>query len=226
MKTQHVKIKIQNDESVSAVIAAPDQLNSDIRTGLIFAHGAGNDMNNPLIVSVSEGLTDKGFMTIRFNFLYKEKGRKAPDSQKVLINTWIKVYNYFKYQSGYAISDVVAVGKSMGGRVASQMVADGQLDVSRLIFLGYPLHASGKTDKLRDAHLYNIKIPMLFFAGTRDTLCNLDKLRGVLKNLSSKWELDIIEGGDHSFKLLKSDPKTDNDIYQHIIQKSSDWLTR
>ncbi|MFC1895383.1 alpha/beta family hydrolase [Thermodesulfobacteriota bacterium] len=224
MKFQNIRINIQKDDFVSAVITSPDKPNTNSETGLIFAHGAGNDMNHPLIVSVSEGLANSGFITMRFNFPYRERGKKAPDSQTVLVNTWLKAFDHLKNKSGYGISYVITVGKSMGGRVASQMVADGQMDVARLIFLGYPLHAPGRKEKLRGAHLSLIKVPMLFFAGTRDTLCDLAKLRGVLNKLNCQWGLEIIDGGDHSFKLRKSDYRTDNDVQLQVLQKCLSWL--
>jgi len=112
----------------------------------------------------------------------------------------------------------------MGGRVASQMVADGLLPASRLIFLGYPLHGLGKTDKLRDAHLYRIKIPMLFFVGTRDRLCDLAQLEGVLGKLEAPWNLETIEGGDHSFRLPKSALTTQQEVFEKILKNTLEWL--
>jgi len=93
-----------------------------------------------------------------------------------------------------------------------------------LIFLGYPLHAPGKKDKLKDAHLYHIKVPVLFFAGTRDSLCDLSRLNNVLDKLICQWDLEIIDGGDHSFKLLKSDPRTQKHVQNQILSKCLDWL--
>lgn len=226
MKTKNVKITLDNEETISAVIAEPDVLNSKSHIGLIFAHGAANDMNHPLIVSVSESLAESGFITLRFNFLYKERGKKAPDSQKVLVNTWLTVNEYMRNRAGYDISKIIPVGKSMGGRVASQIVADRLMVVDGLIFLGYPLHAPGKKDQLRDTHLYRIKVPMLFFAGSRDTLCDLDKLKGVLKNLMSNWELEVIEGGDHSFRLPKSVEHNELEVYQQFYRRTLNWLTQ
>jgi predicted alpha/beta-hydrolase family hydrolase len=95
MKSEKVKIKI-DDDYVSGVVSFPDFLNANSKTGLIFAHGAGNDMNHPLLVSVSQGLVEKGFITLRFNFLYKEKGIKRPDSQEKLIQTWLCAYDFIK----------------------------------------------------------------------------------------------------------------------------------
>lgn len=224
MKSEKVSINVEGNEYVSGVISAPDKPKELGNTGVIIAHGAGNDMNHPLLVSVSEGLAEEGYITLRFNFPYKEKGKKSPDPQGKLIQTWLSAYDYLKKGSQYEIEKIVAVGKSMGGRVASQMVSEGLMDVDRLIFLGYPLHAPGKKDKLRDAHLYNIKIPMLFFAGTRDTLCDLNLLNGVLDKLECKWDLKIIDGGDHSFKLPKSDLRTNEDVQQQVLEKCLDWL--
>ena len=223
MKSEKIKIKV-HDEAVSAVISTPDTLNANSKTGLIFAHGAGNDMNHPLLVSVSQGLTGHGFITLRFNFPYKEKGIKRPDSQGKLIQTWLCAYDFLKTGYTYNIHKVMAIGKSMGGRVASQMVAQKLMDVERLIFLGYPLHAPGKKDTLRDAHLYDIKNPVLFFAGTRDSLCDLSRLNNVLGKLTCKWDLEIVDGGDHSFNLLKSDPRTQKDVQIQVISKCLDWL--
>lgn len=223
MKSEKIKIKV-DEEYISGVVSAPDNLNMNSKTGMIFAHGAGNDMNHPLLVFVSEKLAEQGFVTLRFNFPYKEKGIKRPDPQGKLIKTWLCVYDFLKTGHTYNIHKVIAVGKSMGGRVASQMVAQGLMHVDGLIFLGYPLHAPGKKDKLRDAHLYDIKLPVLFFAGTRDSLCDLSRLNGVLDKLVCKWDLEIIDGGDHSFKLLKSDPRTEKDVQIQILNKCLDWL--
>ena len=112
----------------------------------------------------------------------------------------------------------------MGGRIASQMVADGRLPVEQLIFLGYPLHAPGKKERLRDQHLYRIKIPMRFFAGTRDQLCDLELLRGVLSRLTVPWDLEVIEGGDHSFNVPKSLHINPHEIYGRILDKFLVWL--
>jgi predicted alpha/beta-hydrolase family hydrolase len=181
-------------------------------------------MNNPLIVAFCEGVAAVGFLSVRFNFPYKEKGKKAPDPAKKLEATWAAVLEYIKNQSEFSPAEIIGAGKSMGGRIASQMIAAEILPVSRFIFLGYPLHPPGQKDKIRDAHLYEIKIPLLFFAGTRDALCSLDLLKKVLKKLPSPWDLEIIEGGDHSFNVLKSSELTMPQVYDLIIQKSIKWL--
>ena len=224
MDTQQVAIPISETERVSGVVTRPPTHGHRDTPAVILAHGAGNDMHNPLLMVLSEGLAEAGWLTLRFNFPYKDKGRKVPDSQRVLVQTWLGVYRFLAQHADFGTDIIVAAGKSMGGRVASQMAADGLLAVQRLVFLGYPLHAPGQKDQLRDAHLYRIQTPMLFFAGTRDTLCDLQLLHRVLKRLAAAWSLEVIEGGDHSFQLPGRSDLTQQAVYRQILQKTLTWL--
>jgi hypothetical protein len=208
--------------TTSAILCLPGMEHK--RTAVIVAHGAGNDMNAPLIASFARGLSAAGFPALRFNFLYKERGRAAPDRQDVLVNTWAAVFAHAKELMAGKVDFWVASGKSMGGRVASQMVADGLLPVDGLIFLGYPLHPANDTDRLRDSHLYGISVPMLFFAGTRDPLCSMAKLKVVLERLKTSRELFTVEGGDHSFHVPKALQRSDEDIFAGITTKAVEWL--
>lgn len=221
MKNENVSISIGKVGEVSAVVSIPDQYSGE--TGIIFAHGAGNDMNHPLILFLADSLAEEGYLTLRFNFPYREQGRKSPDSQEVLTSTWLYAVDFLK-QHHHRPKHIVAAGKSLGGRVASQLAAEGKLSVERLILLGYPLHAPGRKDKLRDGHLYEIDLPMLFFAGTRDSLCDLDLLRPVLSHLKTAWDLEIVEGGDHSFNLPKSYEKSKSEVDLQVLNKILEWL--
>ncbi len=222
MKSKLITIAVSEKESVSAMLSVPDRFES--KTAVIVAHGAGNDMSNPLLVSFCDQLALAGYLAVRFNFLYKEHGRKAPDRADVLENTWRQVFQFIKDQSGYPLRKIITAGKSMGGRVASQMLAKGSLTSDGMIFLGYPLHPAGNKDKLRDAHLPLIKTPMLFFAGARDPLCDLDLLKRVFKRLGSQAQLEIIEGGDHSFNLPKSSSLSSREVYEIIADRSIRWI--
>jgi predicted alpha/beta-hydrolase family hydrolase len=224
MERKKLTIPVTKDESVSAVLTMPADKKKTLKTGVITAHGAGNDMENELLVAFTDGLAGAGYPALRFNFPYKEKGLKAPDSQKKLEDIWAAVFRYFRENTAVKVNHVIAAGKSMGGRVASQMAAAGNLPVEGLIFLGYPLHPAGDQSKLRDAHLYQVSMPMLFFAGTRDSLCDLTQLQNVLKKLSALWKLDIIEGGDHSFHIPKSMNVTETEIYERIVKTSVHWI--
>lgn len=219
-----VSIPIKDKEPVSGILSLPQDFDSSSGMGVILAHGAGNDMHNPLLTAYAAGLARSGILTLRFNFPYKEKGKKAPDSPALLQLTWRSVFTYFQNLPDLAPAHIFAAGKSMGGRVASQMVAMGTLPAKRLIFLGYPLHPPGRKQKLRDAHLYHIQVPMLFFAGTRDPLCDLGLLEGVLNKLPSSWTMNVIEGGDHSFNVPKALGVSKEEIYEQLVQKSLAWL--
>lgn len=219
---ENVWIPVRDVGPTSGILTL--QIGDSKRTGVIVAHGAGNDMETPLLVAFSEGLAAAGYPTLRFNFLYRERGRKAPDKYETLAKTWGSAAAFFRERLSQRIDTWVATGKSMGGRVASQMVADGFLAAGRLIFLGYPLHPAGNKEKLRDAHLYHVNVPMLFFAGTRDPLCDLERLQPVLDHLTAPWNLHIIDGGDHSFHTLKSAGVSEAEVYDRIIHETIRWL--
>jgi predicted alpha/beta-hydrolase family hydrolase len=224
MTVRKVTISIGENETIPGMLSLPDDSVKGPLTCVAIAHGAANDMENPLIHYLADGLAGEGFATLRFNFSYRERGQKAPDSQKKLVHAWGCVFRFLMEESGLRPDRFVAAGKSMGGRVASQMVAEGSLPADRLVFLGYPLHPPGKKEQLRDAHLYEIPVPMLFFAGTRDTLCDLAELKGVLGKLDASWDLEVIEGGDHSFHLPKSAETEETEVYERILNRTANWL--
>jgi len=225
MQEINVSIEVGSLSTVSGVVSMPDEFRPGTGTGVVLAHGAGNDMHNPLLEAVASGLADAGYPALRFNFPYKEQGRKAPDRREVLESAWQSAFEFMKEHDEIRPERMVAAGKSMGGRIAAEMVSAGALPADRLVFLGYPLHAPGKKDRPRDAHLYDISVPMLFFAGSRDTLCDLELLRNVLSKLRAPWDLEVIDGGDHSFKVSRASGISETDVFARIVGKMLDWLT-
>jgi len=213
---------VTGDVRVSGILSIPDSGARD--TGLILAHGAGNDMRHPMLSFLAEGLAGEGYPALRFNFLYREMGKKAPDNQAMLYLVWQSAYRFFAAHPKYRPKHIAGAGKSLGGRIASQLAAEGMLAFERLIFLGYPLHAPGKMDRPRDSHLYKIAAPMFFFAGTRDRFCDLQLLQQVLSKLNAPWELEVIEGGDHSFQVPKSYATDPTEIYEQILCRTVEWL--
>jgi len=224
MRSVDVTIPLSAGEQVSGVLEVPRGFVAGCSAAVIVAHGAGNDMHTPLLMHFSAGLCRAGYLGLRFNFPYKEKGQKAPDPQEKLVRTWQAVYEFIQNHPQYGTPRIVAAGKSMGGRVASQMTADGQISPKALVFLGYPLHPPGKKEQLRDAHLYHITAPMLFFAGTRDALCDLELLKPVVRRLKAPTVLELVEGGDHSFVLLKSFNTSEEEVSDRILKRTIDWL--
>jgi predicted alpha/beta-hydrolase family hydrolase len=224
MKSLDVTIPVPADESVSGILDVPQGFEAGRTVAVVVAHGAGNDMHTPLLVHFSAGLCRAGYLGLRFNFPYKEKGRKAPDPQEKLVRTWQAAFEFVKNHPQFGTPRIVAAGKSMGGRIASQMAVDGLISPKALVFLGYPLHPPGRKEQLRDAHLYHINIPMLFFAGTRDTLCDLELLKTVVSRLKAPADLEVVEGGDHSFVLAKSFKSSEEAVYESILLRTVAWL--
>ena len=133
-------------------------------------------------------------------------GRRAPDRAPVLIEAYRAAFAEAQERADGL--PVLAGGRSMGGRMASMAVAEG-MPAEGLVFLAYPLHPPGRPEKIRDAHLDAIAVPMLFVQGTRDPFAQPDLLAGVLERLGSRAELVAIEGGDHGFKVAggERDPR-------------------
>lgn len=224
MKDEPVVIPISGGMRVSGILSIPNA--GPKNTGVIIAHGAGNDMTHPMLASLAGGLANAGYLALRFNFLYREMGKKSPDNQDLLYVAWQGAYRFLAEYPQYRLKHILAAGKSLGGRIASQLAAEGMLSVEGLIFLGYPLHPPGRKDRLKDSHLYRIAAPMLFFAGTRDQLCDLQLLRQVLSKLTAPWELEVIDGGDHSFHVPKSHATDAAEIYEQILRRTLEWLRR
>jgi len=178
-----------------AVSGAWHRPESTPRATLVLAHGAGYNMNTRLLVDIAEALSDRDVAVVRFNFPYTEAGRRAPDPQARLEACWQSVAEAVAKESPRPFLG----GKSLGGRIASHIVADG-FEAAGLLFLGYPLHPPGKPERIRDAHLARIKTPMLFLQGTRDPFATPELLHQTIGRLPSASLVEI-EGGDHSFKV-------------------------
>jgi predicted alpha/beta-hydrolase family hydrolase len=155
-------------------------------------------MEHPFMTGFVQALNDDGAATFRFNFPYREAGRKFPDRPPLAIATWRAALA--EAQSRSAGEPLWAAGKSFGGRMASMAVAEG-MPAAGLIYLGYPLHPPGKPDKLRDEHLYGITVPMLFLQGTKDPFMTPDVLEGVVGRIGPNAVLEWREGGGHTFEV-------------------------
>jgi uncharacterized protein len=219
------QIAIDRDQTVSAVVAYPERRAAGPATAVILAHGAGSDMRSAFVSAVHEGLAARGYVTVKFNFPYTEIGRRAPDPAPVLEACYARVLDAVRRDKKIGADRVVIGGKSLGGRMASHLAAQGAA-VAGVLLLGYPLHAPGKMDKPRVAHLPQIRVPMLFIAGTRDSLSNLDLLRRTIQTLPAKIDLHVIEGGDHSFNVPKSMRRDVQSIWDEIVTTAAEWLAK
>ena len=174
---------------------------------------------------VAEGFAARGLDAMTFNFLYKEQGRGAPDPKAKLEACYRAVINAARTQKKLKDNKLVIGGKSMGGRIASQVAAEDSEGISGLVYLGYPLHPPGRLDKLRDEHLPKIKAPMLFVQGSRDAFGTEDEIRAIIKKHRLRATLYVIEAGDHSFKVPKS-VKPQQQVYETLMDRVSEWINR
>ena len=193
------------------------------RALLIFAHGAGAGMRHRFMEDAAVKLAERAIATWRYQFPYTEKRIKRPDSEAVLIDTVRAAVATAKKYAGDL--PLFAGGKSMGGRMTSLAAAKEPLvGVRGLVYFGFPLHAMGKPSADRGAHLATINIPMLFLQGSRDGLADLKLLKPLCKKLGSNSELFVIEGGDHSFHMLKSASQTDDQVLSEMADKAAQWM--
>ncbi|HJR19103.1 MAG TPA: alpha/beta family hydrolase [Actinomycetota bacterium] len=189
---------------------------ADPRVTLVLAHGAGGTMNHPTLVALAEGLAATGVTVVRFNFPYTEAGKKAPDRQEKLEACYWAVAK----EVAEGTDRLYLGGGSMGGRIATHIVADG-FPAAGLILQSYPLHPPGKPERMRDAHLERIGVPMLFLWGTKDPFGTADLMKATMAKLPTAT-LHPIEGGDHSLKVRG---RTMADVYTEIVHTIAAWIT-
>ena len=169
----------------------------------------------------AQALEAAGFSVVRFNFPYREKGAGRPDPMPVLKAAVAEAAA--RARKELAPRRLIIGGRSMGGRAASMLAADG-FECDGLLLLAYPLHPAGQPEKLRDAHLRQIGVPVLCFNGTRDALCERALMERALRNLP--WQMHWLDGADHSFHVLKSSGRTDDAVMQEVTAVARTWLSR
>lgn len=189
----------------------------------VIAHGAGAGMEHPFMAGVSEGLAANGVSVLRFNFVYVEEGRRSPDRPALLTEAWVAALDEGLARAGGL--PVVAGGKSMGGRIASMLAAERGRDfpAKALVFFGYPLHAPGRRDQPRDAHLPDVTVPMLFIQGTDDSLATYSLMQDLVRRLGPLARLHTVEGGDHSFRV-RGARRTDEPIGRELGAVASAFI--
>jgi predicted alpha/beta-hydrolase family hydrolase len=206
-------------ERVSAVYDAADTA-SDAAL-FICAHGAGGNMSDRGVLASAAAMRANGIGVVRFNFIYKERGSGRPDTMPRLTATVAAVAEYARAELRPA--RLIIGGRSMGGRAASMLAADGY-QAEGLLLLAYPLHPPGKPEQLRDAHLQRIRIPVLCFNGTRDEFCTRSLMERAIASVSTPWTMQWVEGADHSFHVLKSSGRTDAQVMTEIGRVAGEWV--
>ena len=191
---------------------------------LILGHGAGAGQTSGFMVAFATALAERGIDVVTFNFLYSELHRRIPDPNARLESCWRAVIETVRSRITSNAGRLAIGGKSMGGRIASQVAAGEARGLAGLVFLGYPLHPPGRPDRLRAAHLGDVKAPMLFVQGTRDPFGTPAELQPIISQLDPAADLFVVEGGDHSFKVPKSAGVRQQDVHRAIQDRIETWL--
>ncbi len=206
---------------VAGLLLRPD----GARLLYVLAHGAGAGMRHPFLESISQRLAERSIATLRYQFPYMEQRARRPDPPAVAAATVrAAVMEAARVAPGLPL---VAGGKSFGGRMTSTAQAEAPLPgVRGLVFLGFPLHPPGRPGDSRAEHLARVQIPVLFLQGTRDEFADLKLLQPVVKRLGERATLHLVEGGDHSFHVLKRSGRTDTDVMGELVGMIADWAGR
>jgi uncharacterized protein len=219
MSSSEWRVAVGSDDT--RVVYEPATLPSE-NAVFVCAHGAGGNMSDRAMLAAANTLRGRGFGVVRFNFLYKERGSGRPDAVPKLMDTVATVVDHVRTE--LAPKTLIIGGRSMGGRAASMLAADG-FDANGLFLLAYPLHPEGQPEKLRDAHLPRITMPVLCINGTRDGLCTPEIMMRVLTTVTAPWEMHWLDGADHSFHVLKSSGRNDAAVLAEVGDVSERWLS-
>jgi predicted alpha/beta-hydrolase family hydrolase len=211
-------------QSVTALHYAAGQPASG--AAFIVAHGAGAGHQSPFMVDFARALATLGFDTVTFNFPYTEQRRRLPDRAPVLEACYAAVIEETRRRLESARHALFIGGKSMGGRMATQLAAaKADLPVAGLVLLGYPLHPPGQPHKRRDAHLPSVRRPMLVIQGSRDSFGTPEELAPAFGTLDPPATLHVIAGGDHSFKVPRADAARRAAIDDEVRRTAVEWMT-
>jgi predicted alpha/beta-hydrolase family hydrolase len=225
-KPEQIQLVVSPSEHVTALAyrAAPGGYAG---VTLILAHGAGADQASSFMVRFATSLAARGLDTVTFNFVYTEQRRRLPDRNDKLehcYRTVIEAVRSGKLHDHAGRRKLVIGGKSMGGRIASQVAAAGHEGIAGLVFLGYPLHPPGRPDKLRSKHLPDIRAPMLFVQGSRDAFGTPEELRAALGGLEVAADICVVEDGDHSFKVPKRSAISQDQVFEIVLDEIVRWM--
>jgi predicted alpha/beta-hydrolase family hydrolase len=221
-----LQVPLETSATTTALVYSSSQSSQSPGATLILGHGAGAGQRSAFMVNIARDLASQGLDIVTFNFPYTEQGRRIPDRAPILESCYRSVIEVVRREVESANARLFIGGKSMGGRIATQVAAaDPQLVLAGLVLLGYPLHPPGRPDQRRDKHLPSINRPMLFVQGSRDAFGTPAELSPILESFDRKATLHVVEGGDHSFKV-SSQPAKQAAVLADVERTIVDWISR
>lgn len=220
--TQRLRIGLRPPQAATvtdAIMWSP-QPESD-RPALVLAPGAGSDLTDPVLRAVGRGLAERGAPVMAFAFAYTAAARRRPDPMPRLESAYRDALSEARRRWGSR--PIVLGGRSLGGRVASHLVAEGE-PAAGLYLLGYPLHPAGQPDRLRTNHWEHIETATLIVNGDRDRLCDLSLLEQQTPRMAVPPQVHIVRGADHAFAVRKRDEREVADVLREIVDVTDEWL--
>ena len=210
-------------EEVSAVLGIPRWWPTGARVAVVFAHGASGDMSEPALEALHRELTERRYLSLRFNFPFAEAGKRRPDKMSVLRRTLRNAIALLARDPTAAPAHLFLVGKGLGAQVAADLSIS-RVRADGLILMGYPLHPGSKPDELQAEQLYRVVAPLLFVQGTRDRCCDVDALKRVLTRVGAPTRLQVVENADQNFRVLKKSGRTEEQVNQEILSASDSFI--
>lgn len=226
---EDVKIPIPDPvhglDAVSGVLGVPRWWPTGSRVSVVIAHGASEDMDDPTVAHLHRQLTERRYLSLRFNFPFAEAGKKRPDSLPVLRRAFRAAIGALGRDPTAAPAHLFLGGKGLGGQVAADL-ANSRVRADGLFLLAYPLHPLGKPEKLRAEQLFRIISPVLFVQGDRDRTCDLDLLRKTLARVGAPTTLHVAEEADRHFKVLKKSGRDEDEVREGIFRAVDEWIQK
>lgn len=225
---EEIKIPVPSEEGgleVSGMLGIPEWWPSGSRVGVVLAPGTSGRHDEPFLVDLHRELTERKFLTLRFNFPFGETGRKRPNPMLILRQTYRAAVQILSADPTSAPAHVFIGGLGLGARVAS-IVATDRIRVTGLFSLAYPLHPARKPEKADAESLYRVITPMLFVQGSKSQNCDLEVLRGCLARVGAPTSLHVVEEADHHFKVAKKSGRTYEEVLGETLAVLETWFDK
>jgi predicted alpha/beta-hydrolase family hydrolase len=209
--------------SVTGVLGVPEWWPTGSRVGIVLAHDRSGSRDDPVLVGLHRGLTERGYLALRFNFPFAELGKRSPDKDPVLDRVFWEAVQLLGRDPTAAPAHLVLAGKGLGARVAAR-VALSRLRVEGVCFLAYPLHPAGKPERVEPDQLFRLISPILFCQGNRDKYCDLDVLRRTLARVGAPTTLHVVAEADHHLKVPKKSGRSAEDVESELLVTIENWI--
>ncbi|NRA01519.1 MAG: dienelactone hydrolase family protein [Myxococcales bacterium] len=218
-----VEIPVGEAGKVSAVVGVPQWWPTGRRVGVVISHDVGDSMDGELVKVLHQRLAERGYLCLRFNFPYVEAGKKRPDPLPMLERSYRAALKQLLRGAEETPAHLVLIGIGLGGRVASQVVAQG-VKADGLVLLSFPLHPSGKPGQQKPGAVYRIICPMLFVQGTRDPTCRIERLQELLRKIGAPTKLHVIQDANHAMELVRASQRTPEEIQAEILERVDSFI--